>query len=125
PETDARAAFAVASPPVRRTAILLLVAAASAIGFSLLTGSSAGASPAAPTTVQLRQPDGSTVSARLYGDEHVNGYETSAGYTLVRRGGAWSFADQDADGRLVATGVRPGPSGRPPASLDLEPHLRD
>ena len=109
---------------MRRTLFLLLTVGAAAVSLVLLA-SSAGASPAAPTTVRLTQPDGSTVTAQLYGDERVNGYETVAGYTIVRRGGAWTYADQDAAGRLVSTGVRPDATGRPPASLDLDPHLRD
>jgi M6 family metalloprotease-like protein len=111
-------------PPVRRPLFLLLIAGGVAIGL-VLFASGAEASPAAPNPVQLSQPDGSRFTAQLYGDEYVNGYETAAGYTIVRRNGVWTFADQDASGRLVPTGVRPGPSGQPPASLDLEPHLRD
>ena len=109
---------------MRRTVFLLLTVGGAAVGL-LLLAPRADASPAAPNPVQLTQPDGSTLPAHLYGDEYVNGYETPAGFTLVRRNGVWTFADQDAAGRLVATGVRPDASGRPPASLELEPHLRD
>jgi M6 family metalloprotease-like protein len=91
----------------------------------VLLASAAEATPAGPTPQTLAQPDGTTFSAHLYGDEYVNGYETVAGYTVVRRAGVWSFADQDAAGRLVATGIRPGPGGRPPTGAGLAPHLRD
>lgn len=112
-------------PPVRRRLLVLLSLLAGGLG-ALLLASAAAASPADPTPRTLAQPDGTTFDARLYGDEFLNGWETVAGYTVVRgRGGAWSFAEQAPSGRLVATGVRPVEEGTPPAELDLDPHLRD
>lgn len=92
----------------------------------LLCVGAAGAAPADPTARELRQPDGTTVAARLYGDEYVNGFETLAGYTLVRAADrSWVFATADAASRLVPTDLRPGPDGRPPATAGIEAHLRD
>lgn len=86
----------------------------------------AGAAPADPRVRPLVQPDGTTFPARLWGDEYLNGFETSAGYTVVRDAdGRWAFARADAGGDLSATAVPPGPTGIPPRSLGVQRHLRD
>ena len=98
------------------------------IGCGLLVGldAAAGASPADPTPRTITQPDGSTFVGRLFGDEYVNGLETDAGFTVVQDAvGTWTFAEATRTGRLRSTGLRPGPSGQPPASAELTPHLRD
>ena len=98
------------------------------LGCGLLVGldAAAGASPADPTPRTITQPDGSTFVGRLFGDEYVNGVETDAGFTVVQdAGGAWTFAEATRTGRLRSTGLRPGPSGQPPTSAELTPHLRD
>jgi M6 family metalloprotease-like protein len=110
---------------VRRPLLLALTVAGAAVGV-VLFASVAGASPADPTSRPLTQPDGSTFAARLYGDEFLNGYETDAGYTVVKAAdGTWRFAAVTAAGRLVATALRPEGTGVPPAGADLEPHVRD
>lgn len=96
-------------------------------GAGLVLGAGpASAAPADPRVVALAQPDGSTFSARLWGDEFVNGYETEAGYTVVRgTGGRWEYAARDAAGRLQPTGTAPVGRGEPPTGLGLRPHQRD
>ncbi len=60
------------------------------------------ASPAAPIDHTLTQPDGSKFTARQWGDEWSNGFETLDGYTILRtQDGWWAYADLDADGKLV------------------------
>lgn len=111
---------------MRRPLLLLTLLLGFSGGLVLTLGSTAGASPADPTSRTVTQPDGSTFVGRLYGDEFVNGLETDAGYTLVQdAGGTWTFAEATAAGRLRSSGLRPGTSGRPPASAELAPHLRD
>ena len=98
------------------------------VGLGLLVGldALASASPADPRPRALAQPDGSTFTARLYGDEYVNGFETLAGYTVVRdTTGTWSFAEPTPAGRLQPSGLLPDADGRPPAGAELAPHLRD
>lgn len=98
------------------------------LGLGLLLGLEgvASASPADPSPRTLTQPDGSTFTARLFGDEHVNGFETEAGFTVVQDStGTWSFAEPTPGGRLRPSGLRPDGDGRPPAAAELAPHLRD
>lgn len=97
------------------------------LGGGLLLGATvASASPADPRPQTLTQPDGSTFPARLYGDEYLNGFETLAGYTVVRdASGTWSFAEATGTGRLRPSGLLPGDDGRPPLAAELDPHLRD
>lgn len=60
------------------------------------------AAPAAPTEFELAQPDGSTFTARLWGDEWQNGYETDAGYSiLLESDGWWVYAAAAKDGSLA------------------------
>ena len=98
-----------------------------ALGLGVLVGlDAASASPADPRPQTLTQPDGSTFTARLYGDEYVNGFETLAGYTVVQdAAGTWSFAEPTPGGRLRPSGLRPEAGGRPPSGAELTPHLRD
>ena len=44
----------------------------------------AAAIPADPTPVKVTQPDGSTVTVRLHGDEFFHITQTIDGYTLVK-----------------------------------------
>ena len=71
----------------------------------------AEAAPVDPTArLELAQPDGSTVVARGYGDEWLHGLETVDGYTIVRdeTSGYWEYAQQQPDGTLAPSGLRPG-----------------
>lgn len=74
-----------------------------AIGLLALT---AAAIPADPTPVKVTQPDGSTVTVRLHGDEFFHLTQTLDGYTLVKdNAGYYTYARQEAGGRLVSSGV--------------------
>ena len=89
--------------------------------FSLIPIELVYAVPAAPKIHVLVQPDKTTISARLWGDEWVNGWETVEGYTIVQDSkGYWVFAEKDLSGNLVpgATKANEFPPVR------LEPHLR-
>jgi immune inhibitor A len=82
----------------------------------------AHAVPAPPSLSILTQPDGTGFLARQWGDEWAHGWETEAGYSIVRDpAGGWTYGALGADGELVATasvvGVDPPPAG-------LLPHLR-
>lgn len=77
------------------------------------------ARPALPEQVDLPQPDGSRISARQLGDEFQHWTETKSGYTIVRNPQTkyWEYAEQDAAGRLKASGYRALPKGLVPAHL--------
>lgn len=74
--------------------------------FLLLLGvvSDVSAAPAAPVDLTLTQPDGTTFTARQWGDEWQNGFETEAGYTILQDSdGWWVYATVAPDGALSST----------------------
>jgi M6 family metalloprotease-like protein len=83
----------------------------------------AGAAPMRGDVVSIRQPDGTSVAVRVWGDEFYAVGETLDGYAVVRDAntGMLCYAALSDDGReLVSTGT---PAGQePPAGL--EPHVR-
>ena len=59
--------------------------------------------PADPTPTQVTQPDGSTLTVKLLGDEFFNYLTTSDGYTVLKnKSGYYTYARLDGD-RLVAS----------------------
>ena len=119
-----------------RASILSLTAACLALVCAFLFTGRAEASPASPVVITLTQPDGSTFSARAWGDEWNNGVETVDGYSIVRTpAGWWAYAALQADGSLAPAlaGTQPllvgihapdglAPHARP-GSLRDNPHL--
>jgi M6 family metalloprotease-like protein len=71
--------------------------------FILMAVLPASAAPADPRVIPLTQPDGSTFSARQWGDEWNNGYETVGGFTIVKdsASGFWVYASRSTDGNLA------------------------
>ena len=83
---------------MKRVFLLLMT-----LGMLALT---ATAIPADPTPVKVTQPDGSTVTVRLHGDEFFHLTQTLDGYTLVKdASGYYTYARQDQGGRLVSSGI--------------------
>lgn len=72
------------------TALLLYVAAAMAV-------------PAYSGICQIKQPDGSTLSIRLIGDEYLSFHTTADGYTIVKNTEGWYVYAEKHNGELVAT----------------------
>jgi|GEM_PF-1326290 len=66
------------------------------------------AAPHWGTKTQLRQPDGSTVEALMFGDEFYGWYETPDGYTVVRnpKSGWYCYAVLSGESTLTSTSVR-------------------
>ena len=61
----------------------------------------ARAIPADPTPVKVNQPDGTTLTVQLHGDEFFHFTTTVDGYTVLRNsGGYYAYARLDG-GRLV------------------------
>jgi len=102
-----------------RPAVQALAGLALGLGLS----ATAWAVPASPDPALLRQPNGATFLARLWGDEWLHGYETSDGFAILRDEGTgyWHFATAGASGELTALSERPGVDAAPPG---LERHVR-
>lgn len=71
--------------------------------------------PASGVELTLQQSSGIQFQARQWGDEFLNGFETTAGYTIAfdEFNGQWTYAMPDPDGYLVPSplvvGVDPVP----------------
>lgn len=94
--------------------------------FSFCMFSTVSAAPAAPIDHTLTQPDGSTFTARQWGDEWSNGFETIEGFTILQtQDGWWAFAELAADGKLVPVleGEQPVLVGEA-LSTDIPLHVR-
>ncbi|MBO4464517.1 MAG: M6 family metalloprotease domain-containing protein, partial [Prevotella sp.] len=64
----------------------------------------AKAIPAYPGLMSRQQPDGTTLSVRLQGDEYLSFTTTADGYTVTRRAdGFYCYARLNADGQLEPT----------------------
>jgi M6 family metalloprotease-like protein len=86
---------------IPRKYLLSLGAICLAFAASLLFTARVAASPAAPLEIMLTQPDGSTFSARQWGDEWNNGTETLDGYSIIRTpDGWWVYAELIPGGLL-------------------------
>jgi M6 family metalloprotease-like protein len=80
--------------------LILLVSVAA----TLAAASPVGAVPAPPDArINLRQPDGSRFTARIFGDEWYHGYRTLSGYTIIRNPATryWTYAVRGEGGRLA------------------------
>jgi len=81
--------------------------------------------PAFGELFALRQPDGSTIQVRIWGDEFYQVVESLDGYTLVRDPLTREicYARLSADGgELISTGISAGT--HLPGSVSIRPHLR-
>lgn len=81
---------------LRLSVMAILLSSAVAVGF---------ARPAKKGTATLRQPDGSTITVRLHGDEFLHFTTTTDGYTVVKCGDGYYRYATVVDGQLSATGV--------------------
>ena len=91
----------------------------------LPAGEPAQADPALGEIVDIRQPDGSIIQARVWGDEFYRVVESLDGFTLVRDPASRRacYAELSADGsELVSTGVPA--SELLPEDMQIEPHVR-
>jgi len=75
--------------------------------------------PIGPQT--LRQSDGTTFQALMRGDERYIHIETIDGYTILKEGDDWCYADVNQAGELISTGKKVGKIA--PESLALQKHL--
>jgi M6 family metalloprotease-like protein len=109
-------------------ALSIRVVALGCLGFLLwvavatLWSSTAGAAPAAPIEITLKQPGGKTFSAQPFGDEWNNGFETPSGFTIVRdrESATWEYAVKGPRGGLEHSGKAVGLDSPP----TVQKHLR-
>ncbi len=90
----------------------------------LVIASSAGAAPTSGEVIEIREPDGSFVELRVWGDEFYSVGETLDGYTVVRDdvSGLLCYALLSSDGRsLISTGV---PASVLPPAAGIPKHVR-
>lgn len=76
-----------------------------AAGACVLLASPMGAKRAIKTAVDVMQPDGTTLSVTLVGDERAHIRLTSDGMPVVEGKNGYEYAAMNSEGRLVATGV--------------------
>lgn len=89
-------------------------------GLSWLAGA-VWAVPANPTPFTRTQPDGSTITLRVRGDEHFSWLEDLAGHTVVRDGDKYVYARLDDQGRLAPSEHQVGKVD--PSSVGLQPRI--
>jgi M6 family metalloprotease-like protein len=93
---------------VRREVTRHLVRAGLLAAALCLLGRPAWAVIANPEPSDLTQPDGTRITLRLRGDEHLHWMEDMNGYPVEQAGEVWVYATHDASGALVPTTVRVG-----------------
>ena len=87
-----------------KTALLLLL---------LLVSYSVSAVPAYPYPVKVTQPDGTTLTVILKGDEFHRYHTTEDGYLITKdNSGVFNYARMESSGRLISTGVKAADAAR-------------
>lgn len=88
------------------------------------TAVSSLAAPAAPGSVRLDNPDGSSFNGHIQGDEFQHWIETDSGHSVVRnpRSKAWEYAEKAPDGTLRGSGMMVVPGL--PAPAQIKRHLK-
>lgn len=76
----------------------------------LTSALSAMAVPAKPGLIPVEQPDGTVINVRIHGDEYHHFYTSEDGYYLVRDNDQFYYANVDANGRSVSSGIKATPA---------------
>lgn len=75
----------------------------------------ASAVPAKPGLLKMAQPDGTELNVRLMGDEFHHFYVSEDGYYLVEQDHTFYYANVDAQGLPVSSGIKATPIAARPA----------
>lgn len=86
-------------PPIVKCLIISIL-------LHLSVSTTAYAIPAKQTPVTVTQADGEQLTLRIVGDEYDHQYFTTDGYLLVNCDDIYYYAELDADGNPVSTGIR-------------------
>ena len=80
----------------------------------------ARAIPADPTPVKVNQPDGTTLTIQLHGDEFFHFTTTIDGYTVMKNsGGYYAYARLDGDHLVASDRIARDPANRTSADLSF------
>ena len=81
--------------------------------------------PAYKNTIELTQPDGSKIQARIRGDEFYHWFEDTEGYTILKNHSLknWVYAQKNSDGRLIPSSHEAGKIS--PSSLQIKKSIKD
>ena len=83
------------------------------------------AMPAYPKPITVAQPDGTSITICLKGDERMNWAETTDGFSLLRNAdGYWTFARKDKRGLLTASDIVFRGNSQPALAAGIKPGLR-
>ena len=82
---------------MRRFTLFIFLLIISSVGFRML------AIPALPGTAVFTQPDGTTVTIQLVGDENLSYVYSQDGYTLLQKDGYYHYAMLNDAGDMVAS----------------------
>ena len=63
---------------------------------------------ASPHPVTVKQPDGTSITLFLRGDEYFHWYEDEQGFTVIQENGVYSYAKLDDNNKLVSTNLQVG-----------------
>lgn len=67
-------------------------------GISLSICAAINAVPAKPGLISMKQPDGTELNVKLFGDENFHFYLSEDNYLLVEEASAFYYADTDSNG---------------------------
>lgn len=99
-----------------------LLSACAAVGLLATAVSPVWAVQANPAPFTVQQPDGTTITLKVRGDEYYSWLQDPNGYTVVRDGERYVYAQLGAKNELVPTKLVVGKDN--PAKLGLQPNLR-
>ena len=102
---------------MRSTRLLLFLIFLCSLGFFLAASPLALANNATPDLVELRQPDGAKIKLHVRGDEYAHWFEDERGFTVLWDGKQYVYANRDARGELVPTGMTVGKADPQAAGL--------
>lgn len=106
---------------LRRTQKIFVVALL--IQAVTLVGGNAYAAPALPIVRQMTQPNGTSFTARQWGNENRHGFETEAGDTILfdEKSRTWVYAVTGVGGGIAPSGLVVGTDRPPPEARKLRP----
>ena len=120
PELEADAGMTRRPYRIRQRAVAILLSLLLAIG--ILSARETIACPAAPQPVEVLQPDGTKLELTFHGDKYYHWYEDTDGYTVVRNGRSYFYAERDGNGDLKPSRHLAGKTA--PQSLGVRKGLR-